>query len=79
MPGSALPYYIYQIFKFKRLEKVAEYASFKDASAQVKALRVVPDLPLECTVKMIFAENEWQAEDLLSEIREGEKGVVGDE
>lgn len=74
-----LPYYIYQVFKFKRLEKVAEYASFKDASAQVKALRVAPDLPLECTVKMIFAESELQAEDLLSEIREGEQGVVGDE
>jgi len=31
------------------------------------------------TVKMIFAENELAAEDVLSQPREGEVGMIGDD
>lgn len=74
-----MPYFIYRVFPFRRLEKVAEAPSFGDASARAKALRASPDLPGDCTVKVIFAENEPHAEELLSQVRERAPGVVGDE
>lgn len=74
-----MPYYIYRVFPFARLEKVTQFEQFKDASSDVKSLRGAPDLPANCKVKMIFAENELQAEDLLSQVREREKGVIGDD
>jgi len=74
-----MAYYIYRVFPFARLEKVAEFAAFKDASAAVKRLRAAPDPPADCRFKVIFAENELHAEDLLSQVREQAPGVVGDE
>jgi hypothetical protein len=72
-------YYIYRVFPFARLEKVAQFDAFKDASAEAKRLRAAADLPVDCKVKVIFAQNEFHAEDLLSQVRAGEEGVVGDE
>jgi hypothetical protein len=76
-----MPYYIYRVSKrpILRLDQLAMVASFKDASAQVKSLRADVDLPKGCSVRMIFAENELAAEDLLSQVREREAGAVGDE
>jgi hypothetical protein len=65
-----MPYFIYKVFPFHRLEKMAEMASFPEASSQAKALRKDPALPGDCKVKVIFAENELGAETLLTEIRE---------
>jgi hypothetical protein len=65
-----MPYYVYKVFPFHRLEKVAEMASFPEASAQAKSLRKDPALPADCKVKVIFAENELGAEMLLTEVRE---------
>ena len=65
-----MPYYIYKIFPFHRLEKVAELGAFPQASAQAKALRKDPDLPADCKVKVIYAENEFGAETLLTDVRE---------
>jgi hypothetical protein len=78
-----MPYYIYQIQSLpggamKRLEKLAEFASFKEASATAKQRRAGPDLPPGSTVKVMFAENELQAEDLLSQVREPEP-MIGDD
>ena len=74
-----MPYYIYRVFPFGRLEKAAQFDAFKDASAEAKRLRAAPGQPAGCRHKVIFAENELHAEDLLSQVREGEAGVVGDE
>lgn len=65
-----MPYYLYKVFPFHRLEKVAEWSSFPEASAQAKALRKDPALPADCKVKVIFADNELGAETLLTEVRE---------
>jgi hypothetical protein len=65
-----MPYYIYKVFPFHRLEKVTETASFPQASAQAKAMRKDPALPADCRVKVIFAEDELGAETLLTEVRE---------
>ena len=74
-----MPYYLYKIhFPLRNLEKVAQHTAFKDASNQAKTLRNAADLPAACIIKVIFAENELQAEDLLSQLREPEP-LVGDD
>jgi hypothetical protein len=65
-----MPYYIYRIFPFQRLEKVTETGAFAQASAQAKAMRKDPALPADCKVKVIFAEDEQEAQTLLTEVRE---------
>ncbi len=74
-----MPYYIYRVFPFRRVERVDAAAAFGPASARAKALRASPDLPADCTIKVIFAASENEAEDLLSQVREPAPGVVGDE
>jgi dihydrodipicolinate synthase/N-acetylneuraminate lyase len=72
-------YYIYRVFSFARLEKVTQFEAFKDASAEAKRLRAAEGQAADCKLKVIFAENELQAEDLLSQVRGAEAGVIGDE
>jgi hypothetical protein len=74
-----VPYYVYRVFPHRRLEKLAAPATFADASALAKSLRAAPDRPAECTIKVIFADNELGAEDLLSQVRERPPGLAGDE
>jgi hypothetical protein len=74
-----VPYFIYRVFPFRRLEKVTDMPSFGAASAHAKALRASPDRPQDCTIRVIFAADENEAENLLSQIREPAPGVVGDE
>ncbi len=50
-----MPYFIYRVFPFRRLEKVDEAAAFAEASARAKALRASPDKPADCTIRVIFA------------------------
>jgi hypothetical protein len=70
-----MPYYIYRIKPFAQLEQLAEFDSFPDASRQVKMLRQQLDLPATDKVKVIFAEDPFQAEELLCQVREaGPKG-----
>ncbi len=72
-----MPYYVYKIHPpLKTLELVGEHASFKDASSAVKALRA--EAAQSAAIKMIFADNELAAEDLLSQVRPPEP-VVGDD
>jgi hypothetical protein len=76
-----VPYYIYRTFAFpiNRLESAGSEESFRTASARTKALRASPDLPAGCVVRMVFANSELEAEDLLSQVRAAAPGVVGDE
>ena len=76
-----MPYYIYRIEEFpvRRLELVGQDDAFRTASARTKALRASPGLPQGSTVRMVFAANELEAEDLLNQKREAAPGVVGDE
>ena len=66
-----MPYYIYRIstFPIRRLEKLDQHAAFGDASARAKALRAETASAGEATIKVIFADNELHAEDLLSQVR----------
>lgn len=74
-----MPYYVYRVFPFRRLERVEAASSFGAASAHAKALRASPDRPADCVIKVIFAADEHEAEDLLSQVREPAPGLVGDE
>ncbi|BBO19842.1 MAG: hypothetical protein LC123_06265 [Burkholderiales bacterium] len=67
-----MPYYLYKIFEtpIRRLEKIESHDSFKAASARAKVLRRELALAEGCGVRTIFAENELQAEDLLSQAHE---------
>ncbi len=76
-----MPYYVYRVTQLgpvKQLEKVTQFDVFKDASTEAKRLRKLPDLPAGALVKVMFAENELQAEELLNQVREGEP-LTGDD
>jgi hypothetical protein len=67
-----MPYYIYKVFNdpILRLIKIEQHDEFREASARAKDLRRELALTESCAVKMIFAEHELGAEDLLSQVRE---------
>ena len=76
-----MPYFIFRTFAFpiRRLELAGQDDSFRDASAFTKVLRANPDLPEGCVVRMVFANSELDALDLLNQVRAAAPGVVGDE
>jgi len=74
-----MPYYLYKIFPFHRLEKVAVHDAFSAASVQAKELRKDPALPADCRVKVVFAADELSAETLLTEVREDRPHIAEDD
>ncbi len=64
-----MPYYIYLIKPFTQLDKLAEFASYQEASAEAKALRATQPAGARNKIKVMFADNELQAEELLCEVR----------
>jgi len=72
-----VPYYIYRVKTLGLLEKLREFDKFADASAHAKALRAADAPGTAGRVKLMFADNELQAEDLLSQVRE--PGPSGDD
>jgi hypothetical protein len=67
-----MPYYIYKVFDFpmKRVEKIEQHEIYKQGADRSKVLRKELALTEQCNVKMMFAENELQAEELLMTVRE---------
>mgnify|MGYP001567127157 CR=1 FL=1 len=66
-----MPYFVYKITTpFKQLEKVDSFPNFKEASAFAKSVRAGMAEADNYAVKVIFAESELQAEDLLNQVRE---------
>ena len=70
-----MPYYIYQINQtagsiVKNLKLLKHYDAFRQAKSEVRAMReAMPDAD-QPEFKIIFAESELQAEELLQEKRE---------
>lgn len=66
-----MPYYLYKLSgsPVRRLEKLEQHAAFRDASARAKALRAALTSVEAGSIKMILADNELHAEDLLSQQR----------
>ena len=67
-----MPYYIYRVLPYAQLEKLAEFDAFKPASAHAKALRAAERDASAGKVKVMFADSERIAEDLLCRIRDPE-------
>lgn len=76
-----MPYYVYRVTQLgpvKQLEKITQFDVFKEASSEAKRLRKEPDLPAGALIKVMFAENQLMAEELLNQVREGEP-LTGDD
>lgn len=67
-----MPYFIYRIIEnpIRQLEKLEQHEVYKEASARAKQLRKEEVWGANGQIKMIHAENELQAEDLLNQVRE---------
>ena len=74
-----MPYFIYNIGPLKILKKEGVAESFKEAKAAANELRKQLDPKSGQTVKMIFAENELAAEELLTQERELDPSLAGDD
>lgn len=75
-----MPYFIYRIDArpIRMLEKLEEHETYRDASARVKQLRAAQAEDSTALIKMIHAESELHAEDLLNEVRMAAP-VLGDD
>ena len=73
-----MPYYLYDIVEnpIRQLKKLADYPSFKEAGNEAKRLRAAGTCAGQ--VKVIFAENELAAEDMLSQVRAAPP-MIGDD
>lgn len=74
-----MPYYVYRIESLatlKSLRLLASHDSYAQAQTEVRALRM--GLPEHLQVKMIFADNELAAEELLGEWRPPEANIADD-
>jgi len=65
-----MPYFVFKVRPFTLPEKLAEFAAFAEASSHAKSLRAAQAGGDPVRIKVMFAENQQQAEDLLCEIRE---------
>lgn len=67
-----MPYFIYRITErpVKLLKNLEQHETYRNASVRVKELRAEQGADSSAIIKMIHAETELQAEDLLNEIRE---------
>jgi hypothetical protein len=74
-----MPYYIYRVGPMKILEKQDVAETFKEAKTIVNELRKGLDPMSGVQVKMIFADNELAAEDILSQPRELDPSLAGDD
>jgi len=74
-----MTYYIYRIGPLNILAKLGEADSFKTAKTATNELRKGLDPNSGETIRMIFADNELAAEDILSQPREAEVGLIGDD
>jgi hypothetical protein len=67
-----MPYFIYRVTEFpiRKLEKVEQFEVYREASARVKQLRKEIMEGSPAVLKVIHAESELNAEDLLNQIRD---------
>lgn len=67
-----MPYFVYKVtaFPFKQFEPAGQFEAFKEASAHAKVLRQEIVAGDKTTVKVMFGDNQLQAEDLLNQERE---------
>jgi hypothetical protein len=72
-----MPYFVFSVRPFAQIEKLADFAAFKEASAHAKSLRATQAAGDKAKIKVMFADNQQLAEDLLCQTRE--PGPTGDD
>jgi hypothetical protein len=72
-----MPYFVFSVRPFAQIEKLAEFAAFKEASTHAKSLRSSQAVAADAKVKVMFAGTQQLAEDLLCQVREA--GPTGDD
>lgn len=72
-----MPYFVFSVKPFGQIEKLAEFDAFKAASTHAKTLRAMQADKADAKVKVMFADNQLLAEDLLCQVREA--GPIGDD
>lgn len=72
-----MPYFVFSVRPFAQIEKLAEFAAFKEASTHAKSLRTAQAPDSDAKIKVMFADNLQLAEDLLCQVRE--PGPTGDD
>lgn len=67
-----MPYYIYHVTEFpvRQLKKIEQHDTYREASARIKQLRTELAVGSPAMIKMIHAETEFDAEDLLNQVRD---------
>jgi hypothetical protein len=67
-----MPYFIYRVTEFpiRQVEKLEQYDVYREASARAKQLRAELAQGSAAIIKMIHADSELHAEDLLNQVRE---------
>ena len=70
-----MPYYVYRVSEsagalVKNLELLETFDKFRDAKLHAKELRAAGDTTEGSVIKVMFAENQLEAEELLMEKRE---------
>ncbi len=75
-----IPYYIYRISEtpIRLLSRIGQHDTFRDAQQRARTLRTEMGADGRTTIKVIFAETELHAEDLLSQVRETPQGPGDD-
>lgn len=72
-----MPYFVFSVKPFAQLEKLAEFKSFSEASLRAKELRAAQAPDGTAKVKVMFADSEDAAIELLCQVRE--PGPTGDD
>lgn len=67
-----MPYYVFKVttFPFKQFELAGQFDAFREASAHAKEMRKSMSSEDKIQVKVMFGENQLQAEDVLNQERE---------
>lgn len=67
-----MPYFVYKIFEkpIRHLQMAGQFDAFRPASERAKQMRGELSSEAGSTIKVIFAETELHAEDLLNQARE---------
>lgn len=67
-----MPYYVFKVttFPFKQFELAGQFDAFREASAYAKDMRKSMTPDNKVMVKVMFGENQLQAEDVLNQERE---------
>lgn len=65
-----MPYFLYKLYPDRKLDYITEHDKFRPAKLEARAMR--EELPSDAgyQIKVMFAENQKQAELLLKEERE---------